>query len=290
MRLLTRADFDGLACAAMLKDLRVINSCEFVHPSDMKDGYIHVAQGDVLANVPYADGAELWFHHLDRAGGAGGAQSTARVIFNYYGGSAALPGFIDMVDAVDKINAGELTMDEILYPMGWVLLGFITDPRTGLGRFRNFRISNYDLMEYLVDACCTQSIDEILDCLDAQERIELYFHHREAFRDMLKAYTRVEGNALITDLRGVDPIYCGNRYLLFTLYPRQNIALWIVDGRSKLNCPLNVSRSIINKTSRIDAGLLMEKYGGTGSPDSGACQVSYEHADTVIREIIAAIA
>lgn len=298
MRLLTRSDFDGLACGALLKELGIIDSWKFVHPKDIQDGLIEADQNDVLANVPYIPGCKLWFDHhsseserlgdkIEFEGESRIADSAARVIYEYYGGKERLPHFEEMITAVDKVDAAKLTKEEILNPTGWMLLGFIMDPRTGLGRFRNFRISNYDLMEDLIDACRTQTIDEILENLDVQERVELYFQQDELFRNMIKTYTRIEKNVILTDLRNVSPIYTGNRFLIYSLYPEQNISVWVVDGRAMLNCPIAVGHSILNRTSRTDVGKLMLQYGGGGHKQVGTCQVAYEDADTVIAELIA---
>jgi nanoRNase/pAp phosphatase (c-di-AMP/oligoRNAs hydrolase) len=298
MRLLTRSDFDGLACAALLKDLGVIDSWKFVHPKDLQDGVVRVEPDDVLANVPYVPGAALWFdHHTSEAvrlgedlvfeGESRPADSAARVIYEYYGGIERQPHFEEMVCAVDKVDAAKLTADEVLDPKGWVLLGFIMDPRTGLGRFRDFRISNYQLMEKLITEVASKSIDEVLADPDVKERVKLYFEQDKLFREMIAAHTTTDGNVIITDLRDVDPIYTGNRFLIYSLYPEQNLNLWIVDGRNKQNCPIAVGRSIINRSSKTDVGTLMLKYGGGGHPQVGTCQVAYEDTDQVVSEIVA---
>jgi nanoRNase/pAp phosphatase (c-di-AMP/oligoRNAs hydrolase) len=298
MRLLTRSDFDGLACAALLKDIGIIDSWKFVHPKDLQDGLVQLEDGDVLANVPYVPGATLWFdHHTSETerlssdivfeGESRPADSAARVIYEYYGGYERLPHFETMVTAVDKVDAAKLVAEEILNPVGWVLLGFIMDPRTGLGRFRDFRISNYQLMEKLIDEVAAKDIDEILADPDVKERVELYFEQDHLFREMIVAHTRTEGNVIITDLRDVDPIYTGNRFLIYSLYPEQNISLWIVDGRNKQNCPIAVGHSVINRGSKTDVGALMLKYGGGGHPQVGTCQVAYEETDQVVSEIVA---
>jgi nanoRNase/pAp phosphatase (c-di-AMP/oligoRNAs hydrolase) len=297
MRLLTRSDFDGLACAALLKDIGVIDSWKFVHPKDLQDGLVQLEDGDVLANVPYVPGAALWFdHHTSETarlsddlvfeGESRPADSAARVIYEYYGGIKRLPHFEEMVKAVDKVDAAKLEAEEILDPQGWVLLGFIMDPRTGLGRFRDFRISNYQLMEKLISEVASKSIDEVLADPDVKERVELYFEQDQLFRGMIAAHTTTDGNVIITDLRDVEPIYTGNRFLIYSLYPEQNISLWIVDGRNKQNCPIAVGHSVINRGSKTDVGALMLRYGGGGHPQVGTCQVAYEETDQVVSEII----
>jgi len=300
MRLLTRSDFDGLACAALLKELKVIDNWKFVHPKDMQEGLVEVTGDDVLANVPYVKGCAMWFdHHSSESERLGSdivfegesrlEDSAARVIYEYYGGKERLPHFETMVIAVDKVDAAKLTMEEVLNPEGWVLLGFLMDPRTGLGRFRNFRISNYTLMENLIDACATQNIEEILANPDVKERVDLYFEQEALFKEMLNAHTKTYKNVIVTDLRNVEPIYTGNRFLIYSLHPEQNIAIWVVDGRGKQNCPLAVGHSVFNRTSNTNVGALMLKYGGGGHHQVGTCQVPYDEADQVIEELIAAM-
>jgi hypothetical protein len=299
MRLLTRSDFDGLACGALLKEIGLIDSWKFVHPKDIQDGLVEATDNDVLANIPYIPGCKLWFdHHVSENERLGDikyeglsqkAPSCARIIYEYYGGAEKFPLFGPMIEGVDKVDSGNLTGDEILNPTGWVLLGFMMDPRTGLGRFRNFRISNYELMELLIDACRTMNIDEILAIPDVKERMELYLEQDALFKEMVLKYTVVDGNAIVTDLRNVDTIYTGNRFLVYSLFPEQNISLWIVDGRGKQNCPIAVGHSILNRTSNTKVGTLLLKYGGGGHDQVGTCQIDYDDADRVIKELVAQI-
>jgi len=297
MRLITRSDFDGLACSALLEYLGLIDDYKFVHPKDIQDGLVEAGSNDIVANIPYIKGCKLWFdHHYSESermgndacfeGVSRAAPSCARVIYDYYGGSEKLSGFDTMLTYVDKVDSGDLTREEIFNPTGWILLGFIMDPRTGLGRFRNFTISNYQLMLKLAKACVNKSIDEILALSDVQERIEVYHEQSEAFTKMLTARAKIEGNAVILDLRGVETINAGNRFLMYTLFPEQNISVWIVDGKNKQNVSVTVGHSIINKTATINVGSLLLGYGGGGHVQVGSCQPDYARADGVIREII----
>lgn len=297
MQLLTRSDFDGLACAVILKKIGIIDSFKFTHPKDLQDGIIEVSENDVLANVPFVEGCGLWFDHhssekerlssdIKFKGESRLAQSAARVIYEYYGGKEKLAFFEEMVTQVDKVDSGQLTADEIQNPTGWILLGFIMDPRTGLGRFRNFRISNYQLMEDLIDYCGSLSIDEILKLPDVKERIELYIEQNKLFKDMLTKYTKTDKNVIITDLRDVEPIYTGNRFLIYSLYAEQNISIWLVDGKNKQNCSFAVGHSIINRTSKTNVGSLMLKYNGGGHEKVGTCQVDYALTDKTLSELI----
>ena len=287
MRLVTRSDFDGLACGALLREAGIIDNWKFVHPKDLQDGLVPVDENDCLANVPYVQGCGLWFDHhsseFERNALSGKYQgesriapSCARIIYDYYGGKERFPQFDELMVAVDKVDSGNLVIDDVLNPVGWVLIGFIMDPRTGLGRWRNFTISNYSLMEKLIEACRFMTTEEILALPDVKERIVVYLEQTAKFVEMVKQYTRVEGNVIISDLRGVDPIYSGNRFMIYSLYPQQNISAWIVSGQKGQGCSAAVGYSILNRSSQIDVGSLMLKYHGGGHKAVGTCQFSNE--------------
>lgn len=296
MRLITRSDFDGLACAVFLKEAGIIDTYKFAHPKDLQDGLIEVTKDDCLANVPFVEGCGLWFdHHSSEQernaykgkyeGESKSSPSAAHVVYDYYGGKEKFPGFDDLLAAVDKVDSANLTKEEILNPSGWVLLGFIMDPRTGLGRFRQFTISNYQLMEKLIDWCRTMTIDEIMALPDIKERIDLYFEQTEKFVEMVKEHTTVKNNVIISDLRGLETIYTGNRFMIYSLYPEANISVWIVSGRGGQGCSCAVGYSVLNRTCDINVGKLMLKYGGGGHPMVGTCQFP----DEVMDEKVAAL-
>jgi len=299
MRLLTRSDFDGLACGAILEYLGIISEYKFVHPKDIQDGLVEASSNDVLANIPYIKGCKLWFDHhsseserlgdLKFEGVSRPAPSCARVVYEYYGGDEKLGRFSEMLKYVDKVDSGDLTAEEVFHPTGWILLGFIMDPRTGLGRFREFTISNYDLMKSLTKACKDKQIDEILAMSDVQERVDVYMEQLGPFKEMILKHAKTVGNAIIIDLRGVDIIHAGNRFLIYTMFPNQNISVWIVDGKNKQNAAITVGYSIINRSATVNVGSLLLGYGGGGHVQVGTCQVDYAKADKILREIIDAV-
>lgn len=297
MRLVTRSDFDGLACGALLLEAGVIDSWRFAHPKDLQDGLIEVDENDCLANVPFVEGCGLWFDHhsseherLELEGKYKGesrmAPSCARIIYEYYGGKERFPQFGDMMEAVDKVDSGNLSVDEVMNPQGWILVGFLMDPRTGLGRWHQFAISNYQLMEKLMEACRVMSTAEILELPDVKERIAVYQEQTAKFKEMVGAHTRVEGNVILTDLRGVDPIYTGNRFLIYSMYPEQNLSAWIVSGKGGEGCSVAVGYSILNRSCTIDVGSLMLKYQGGGHKKVGTCQFSSETMDKELPKLL----
>lgn len=299
MRLLTRSDFDGLGCAALLKEKGLIDQIKFVHPKDIQDGKIDVDDNDILANIPYVKGCRLWFDHhsseTERSayGKYNGvsdpsALSAARVIYNYYGGEKSFNNahLNDLVRAVDKADSGNFTADEILNPTGWDLLSFVMDPRTGLGRYRDYRISNYQLMMDMIEYCRQKSVDEILEIEDVKERTRRYFEQDTLFKEMLKANTTIRGNVIVLDLRNQKEIYTGNRFILYSLYPDQNVSIQVLWGFQRQNIVMTCGYSIINKSCNVDIGSLMLKYGGGGHKKVGTCQIPIEQADTILEEII----
>ncbi len=298
MRLLTRSDFDGLICAVLLKEAGVMSSWEFVHPKDVQDGVVEVTENDILANVPYAPGCGLWFDHhssererLDLSFTFEGASkvlpSCARVIWEYYGGHETFPEAMDeMLRYVDKCDSADLTIEEIQNPERWVLLSFIMDPRTGLGRYRDYRISNYQLMTELVELCRTEHVDDILKNPDVMERITRYHEQNELFRDMIEKNSTLRGRVLIIDLRRQAEIYTGNRFLPYTMYPRCNVSVQIIWGKQRLNTVFTVGKSIVDRGNPVDVGKLMLKYGGGGHEAVGTCQVETAAAEDVLNALV----
>ncbi|MER2054582.1 MAG: exopolyphosphatase [Clostridia bacterium] len=303
MRLVTRSDFDGLACAMMLKDLDMIDEIKFVHPKDVQDGKVELSKRDITTNLPYDPRVALAFDHheseVDRlkAQETGGkliidpnARSAARVVYDYYGGKGTFPRVSEeLMDAVDKGDSADFTLEEILHPEGWVLLHYLMDPRTGLGRFRNFRISNYDLMMQLIDFCMEHTIDEILELPDVKERVDLYFEQAELFTEQLKRIAKMHGKVVVLDLREEEIIHAGNRFMIYALYPEAQISIHVAWGFRKQNTAVMIGKSIINKASKADIGELCLKYGGGGHHNAGTCQLENDEVDEKLPDIIAAL-
>lgn len=300
-RLVTRSDFDGLVCAVMLKHLDMIDDILFVHPKDMQDGKIDISGRDITTNLPYVDGVHLAFdHHLsetirntekkDNHIIDPQAKSAARVVFDYYGGFDVFPErWNDMLEEVDKADSAQFTSDEILMPSNWVLLNYLMDPRTGLGRFRDFRISNYNLMMDLIDYCKDHDIEEIMEMPDVQERVALYNEQAELFKEQVRRCKTIHRNLLVLNLKDEETIYAGNRFMVYALYPDTNISIHVLWGLKKQNTVFAIGKSIVNRSSRTNIGELCLKYGGGGHQNAGTCQVDNDKADEVLQELIEAI-
>jgi len=301
-RLVTRSDFDGLVCAVLLRLLDLIDEITFVHPKDVQDGAVDVTPGDILTNLPYAPQAYLVFDHhhseiLRLAGIADNhvidsdAPSAARVVYNYFGGAERFPMVSEeFMAAVDQADSAAYDPVEILEPRGWVLLNFLMDSRTGLGRFRDFRISNYQLMMQLIDACIRyQDAGQILALPDVAERVDLYEAHTVRFTEQLRRVSTLHGDVVVVDLRDEDVIYAGNRFLVYALFPQARVSIHIIWGKQKLNTVLAVGKSIVDRTSPVDIGAVMLKYGGGGHLAAGTCQVPHAESERVIGEVIDAV-
>ena len=296
-RLVTRSDFDGLVCAVLLRERGLIDEIKFVHPKDMQDGLIAISGNDITTNLPYVKGVHLAFdHHISETIRVGkkdnyiidpNAPSASRVVYDYYGGVAGFPTISErMMRAVDKADSADFTCEEILEPSDWNLLNFIMDARTGLGRFRNFRISNYQLMMDLIDYCKDHDIEDILKLPDVSERVQLYFEHENKFKEQLFESAREEGNVLVIDLRSQETVYAGNRFVKYALFPDTDISIQIIWGFKRQNTVMSVGKSIFNRGNPVSIGELMLTYGGGGHANAGTCQVANDAAETALTEII----
>jgi len=298
-RLITRSDMDGLVCGVLLKELGLIDEVTFAHPKDMQDGLIDVGPNDITTNLPYVEGVYMAFdHHASEMEGVKGnpenhvilpqCPSAARVVYDFFGGAERFPDVSDaMMSAVDKADSAQFSKEDILNPGGWELLSFLMDARTGLGRFRDFNISNYQLMMKLIDHCRDHDdIDDILELPDVKERVDIYFDHQVKFREQLERCAKVHDNLVILDLRKEDTIWAGNRFMIYALYPQTNISIHILWGKNKQNTVFAIGKSIINRTSKTNIGELCLSYGGGGHDAAGTCQIENLKAEEVLTEII----
>jgi nanoRNase/pAp phosphatase (c-di-AMP/oligoRNAs hydrolase) len=297
-RLVTRSDFDGLVCAVLLQQLGLVEEIVFVHPKDVQDGLVEIGPGDITTNLPYAPQAHLVFdhHHSETLRNTTiapnhvidpDAPSAARVVYDHYGGADRFPSVSpELMAAVDQADSAQYSLEEVLHPTGWVLLNFLMDSRTGLGRFRQFRVSNYQLMMELIDACQGHDVDEILRLPDVKERVELYHQQTEAFVGQLRRCTSRLGTVAVVDLRAEDVIHAGNRFMVYALYPDCSVSVHVLWGKQRQNTVLAVGKSILNRSSAADIGALMLTYGGGGHANAGTCQVPHEEADRVVAELV----
>ncbi len=304
MRLLTRSDFDGSVCAALLLELGLVDGILYIHPKDLQDNKIEVTGDDILANVPFVEGCGLWFDHhsseherLKLEGKFKGASelepSAAQVIYEYYKKDQVAAGklkkFEDLIKIVGIADSAQFSKDDILNPTGWIMLAFIADPRTGLGYKRSFRISNFELMKKLPEYLRSKTAEEILALPDFQERVQVYHEETSKYKALLARTTRIEGDAILIDFRGIAENPVGNRFMEYVLYPEQNISVRIVDGRNKQFAMISVGHSILDRTSLVDVGSLVLKYGGGGHKQVGTCQVEYDDVDRIVEEILQVI-
>ena len=300
-RLVTRSDFDGLVCAVLLNELDMIDDIKFVHPKDMQDGKIEIADRDITTNLPYVAAAHLVFdHHASETVRVTGerdnrvidpnAPSAARVVYEYYGGKKTFPSVSDeMMAAVDKADSAQFSRDEILHPKDWVLLNYLMDSRTGLGRFRDFRVSNYQLMMDLIKYCRNHGIDDILKLPDVKERVDMYLEHAVLAEEQIQRCATVHKNLVVLDLRGEETIFATNRFLIYALFPQTNISIHVMWGVQKQNTVFATGKSILDRGSKTNIGELMLTYGGGGHHAAGTCQVANEQADATLKELIVQI-
>src|SRR4051795_5711637 len=297
-RLVTRSDFDGLVCAALLKDMDLLDDIKFVHPKDVQDGLVELSPRDITTNLPYVPDVHLCFDHhaseTTRVGNGNGnhvidpaARSAARVVYDHFGGASRFPGIsTEMMDAVDKADSASFSEEEILHPKGWILMSFLMDPRTGLGRFHDFRISNYQLMMQLIEECMRLDVDEILATPDVAERVELYNEHSANAVRQIGRLAEVHGSLVVLDLRDEEVIHPTNRFMVYALHPECNVSMHVLWGRGQQNTVFAVGKSIIDRSSTVNVGELMLEYGGGGHEAAGTCQIENDQAEQVRGELV----
>jgi len=297
-RLVTRSDFDGLVCAMMLKELDMLDDIKFVHPKDMQDGKIEITDRDISTNLPYVKGVAMAFdHHLSEVSRVGGkkdnhiidpnAPSAARVVYNYFGGKQKFPHVSEeMMIAVDKADSAQFSIDDVLEPKGWDLMSFIMDARTGLGRFKHFRVSNYQLMMDLIEFCRDHTIEDILQLPDVKERVDIYSEHSQLFGQQVKRCAAVHGKIVVLHLKNEEVIYTGNRFMVYALFPDCQISIHEMWGLNKQNTVFTVGKSIFDRSSQVNIGEIMLSYGGGGHANAGTCQIASDKAEQVLQELI----
>ena len=299
-RLVTRSDFDGLVCAMLLNELGIIDEIKFVHPKDVQDGKIELTENDITTNLPFDKRVGLAFDHheselirnnledyLGKYIIDGTARSAARVVYDYYGGEMVFTNVSqEIMDAVDKGDSADFTVDEILNPKGWVLMNFLMDARTGLGRFHDFRISNYDLMMQPITFCVDHSIDDVLQLPDVKERVDLYFEQQELFKEQLKRLVKIDDKVAVIDLRNEETIYAGNRFMVYAMWPEVELSVHVAWGFRKQNTAVMIGKSIVNRNSKFDIGELCLTYGGGGHTNAGTCQLDNDKIDAELPIIV----
>ena len=300
MRLVTRSDFDGLVCAMLFRELDVIGDIKFVHPKDVQDGKVELSSNDITTNLPFDPRVGIAFDHHESELSRNDmeaikeqyicyvAKSAARVVYDYYGGAETFKTVTpEIMEAVDKGDSADFTAEEILNPTGWVLMNFLMDARTGLGRFHNFRISNYDLMMELITFCTNHTIEEVLALPDVKERVDLYFEQQELFKQQLKDTVVIHDKVAVIDLRPLETIYAGNRFMVYAMWPEVEMSVHVAWGFKKQNTAVMIGKSIINKAGTLDIGQLCLDYGGGGHPNAGTCQLDNDKVDEMLPDIIA---
>ncbi len=308
MRLVTRADFDGLVCGALITKFENIDSYLFVEPKFMQDGLVEVQSGDIIANLPYHPSCTLWFdHHItntmpefDRPimPGKGGfrlAPSAARVVCEYYTETsksndpegAMRLAFLNtqrmkyLLEEADKIDAGKLSREDVLNPQGYVLISMTTDGRNAGDEPYWLRV-----IELLRD----ENLGNMLNDAEVKRRCQQILDEQEQLRKLLLEHSTLKSNVIYVDLRGVDKVPDGNRFLIFTLFAAGNIQVKVTDDSQRANTTaISVGYNIFNPTSKVNVGELLQRYGGGGHKVVGSCRVPNDKAEQAIKEIVEAV-
>ncbi len=295
-RLVTRPDFDGVVCGALFEELQMIDEVLFAQPREMQDGRVNTSNRDITANLPYVPGVHLCFdHHSSEVARAGRqdncvidhmAPSAARVVYGHFGGKSGFPAVSEaLMSAVDKADSADYSEEDILAPEGWTLLNFLLDGRTGLSRIKGFRIDNTQFMVDMMTYCRHHPIADILEIPDVRERVLNFQQNHERGEMQMRRRAEVLDNVVKVDLRGENPIYSVNRFLVYAIFPSCNVSVHLApldDGQVEIA----VGKSILDRSNPTDVGSLMLEHGGGGHMAVGACRVDPEDADDAAAAVI----
>lgn len=289
MRLVTRGDLDGLTATVLITTMEDVDDLELIHPQDITDRKFSIMEGDIMANLPYHPSCSMWFDHHELTdsntkppekfvGRHAIAPSVARVIYDYYN-SDKLKRYDHLVAETDRMDSAQLSMEDILNPKDEILLGFTIDPRTGIGKFKEYF---WSLSEWIK----VRTIRDILREPEVAERVRIYKENNETFLEELKAHSKAYGNVIITDFRPMERPPIGNRFLIYTLYPECNVSVRLQWGPQKKYVAATIGHSIFNRTCTVNIGHLCSDYGGGGHKGAGACILDPNMADVHVDEIV----
>jgi hypothetical protein len=295
MRIVTRGDFDGLASSVLLTEIHQVREIRFVHPKDAQDGKVDADEEDIVVNVPYVQGCGLWFdHHVSEEakvpdigkfkGAFATAPSAARVVYDYYkkDHGAKLAKYAELLEATDRLDAAQLTLEDVTNPQGWILLGLTLDPRSGLGpEFRKY-------FRWLVEYIKELPLDKVLAHPEVKKRTDRVLKEQQEFKSILGGRAKLDGNVIVVDFRNMPEKPVGNRFLVYTMFPEGNVEMRLFDGH-KGAVVVAAGHSIFNRTCNVNIGELLKTYGGGGHRGAGTTQLPPETAEAQMAEILATL-
>ncbi|MEE9166801.1 MAG: exopolyphosphatase [Candidatus Neomarinimicrobiota bacterium] len=301
MRVIYRGDLDGTVCAAILEEVGLCDELKQAHPKDMQEGRVDVSDQDIICNLPYHPNCHMWFDHhsgeIDRTrlpsdfkGLVEEAPSAAGLVYKYFlPDHPELRKLGEIVRDTDLVDSANLTLEQVKEPQGAILLGFLLDPRTGLGLIHDFAISNYQWVLQVPHLLTEHTVDEVLAMPDTQERIMKYHELQETAAEFYSENSYLDGNVIVTDVRG-KKIPAANRFLIYTLPSLEegNISVRIADGKKGEFDTISVAHSIFVRSSTVDANELCRKYGGGGLKGAATCQPLLDESDKVFKDIVEA--
>ncbi|MDH5636868.1 MAG: exopolyphosphatase [Nitrospinota bacterium] len=287
--IITRGDFDGLACSVLLTEVEQIAKIRFAHPRDVQERTIEVTSQDIIVNLPYDQNCAMWFdHHISESergpkpkmfkGKYGQAPSCARLVHDYYNKPEWKTKYAELMEAVDKIDSARLDLNDILRPDGWVKLAATVDPRSGF-------TPSYDYFLNLLDGIKETSLADILQSDDVRDRVREYFRRQEEFKKELLDNSTLYGKVVVTDFRRKISEPLGSRFLIYSLFPSANVALRLFDTPDKKAVVIAAGHSILNRTCKVDLGNLLAEYGGGGHAGAGSCAVPIDSVDDAVADI-----
>ncbi|MEN8223325.1 MAG: exopolyphosphatase [Acidobacteriota bacterium] len=272
MRIVTRPDFDGIVCAALLMEVfEITEPVLWVEPVKINNKAVEIKEGDILANLPYDERCSFWFDHhftnsvdADFKGEYRLAPSAAGIIYDHFRNDYK-KNFDKLIRETDRIDSARLTQEEIILPKTnkFVLLSFT---------IKGNNMENEAYWNKVVELIRTKDIDEIIEDKDVKLRIKKEIDNDLRYKEYLIEHTSIENGVSITDFRPFVSVPSGNRFLVFSLFPDTYVNVKIRNSDEKDGkVILSVGHSIFNRKCRVHCGKLVARFGGGGHFGAGSC-------------------
>jgi nanoRNase/pAp phosphatase (c-di-AMP/oligoRNAs hydrolase) len=288
MRIVTRADFDGIVCAALLYEAEnITHPVNWAEPNDMQHKLVTIRHDDIIANLPYAEGCALWFdHHYTNQpnqpfrGLYRIAPSAARLVYEYYK-EKLQNDYTELIRHADDIDSANLTLEQVRHPENhpYLLISMTISSRNK---------SDEPYWNHLVQLLRATPIAQIITDKEVKTRCTETTKQNKLYEVLLRQHTRVHNRVAVSDFRSFEKSPDGNRFLVYSLFPEAMAAVKIryaLEDRQKVI--VSVGHSIFNRTCQVNVGRMLAGFGGGGHAGAGATSIHKDQADKYIPNIIA---
>jgi oligoribonuclease NrnB/cAMP/cGMP phosphodiesterase (DHH superfamily) len=290
MRLFTHTDLDGVMCAVLISCVEEVDEFRFVDPGTVQAGKIAFTNQDIISDLPYDRRCGIWFDHHESSRPKDGAKfegawkmapSAARVVYDYYE-NPYLEKYAPAVEATDRIDSGQVTLEEAQKPQGWFLLSNTLETSAEKKEDDAYRAHVISLIRRNPD------ISSILTDSKVAARVKNVEAELALFSKLLRENTVMKGKVAFSDLRQHPELPRGNNYLIYSLFPDAATSVRLMpEKEDKDSIKISVGHNIYHSPKcGFDVGAAMKAIGGGGHRSVGGASVKKEEAEGIAKRII----